>query len=75
MTMAFTPTKKTSVKDTIKNYLLKGYIIRRDFRDETPLEVMVRDLVKYLPTMHNIGQDKDAVMDRVYCSHNLLKED
>lgn len=72
--MAFTPKTKTSVKEAIKKHLLEGDIIRRDFRDEKPIEVMVREAVSKLPTMHNIGMEKDAVFKTIYCDHNILDE-
>ena len=34
----FKPTKKNSFKETIKDYLLKGYVLRYDAQGENPLE-------------------------------------
>ena len=72
--MAFTPTKKSDVSKTIKNYLLNGYIVRYDGRDETPLEVMDRFFKPYLRSMHNIGQEKGNVLDEIHCGHKILHD-
>ena len=70
----FTPKKKNSFADEIRNYLLEGYIIRRDYRDETPLEVIGRGRIPNLPTMRNIGSEDDIVEQRIHCSHTLFDE-
>ena len=71
-TMAFKPTNKSSIKDKIRKYLLNGYVIRYDFREEKPIEVMIRDAVPYLSRMHNIGMEKDGVVENIYCDHDIL---
>ena len=70
----FTPKNKNSFAETIKKHLMEGDIIRYDFRDETPLEVMIREAVQKLPRMHNIGQEKEGVYKKIYCSHDILHE-
>lgn len=72
--MAFTPKKKDSIKETIKNHLLNGNIIRYDMRDETPLEVIGRDCINSLSRMHNIGQEFGIVIENICCSHSNLHE-
>ena len=72
--MAFTPKTKDSFKSTIKNYLLSGYIVRYDFRDDKPIEVMARDAIKYLRSMHNIGMERNGVVEEIYCDHNIVHE-
>lgn len=72
--MDFKPTPKNEVKEKIRDYLMKGYIIRYDFQDDNPIEVMNRDVVKYVPTMNNIGQEKSRVIENIYCSHSVLHE-
>lgn len=67
----FTPKKKSSFEDKIRNYLLEGYIIRYDMRDETPLEVMGREHLERLARMHNIGQEQ-GVIDEIFCAHSVL---
>ena len=69
--MAFKPIRKNSVKDTIKSFLLGGYIIRADHRDETPLEVIDRKYIGRMPNSPNIGQFEDVVT-RIHCSHDNL---
>ena len=73
--MAFTPKKKNNIETTIKDYLLKGYIIRYDMRDETPREVMSRSAIESLPHMGNIGDryySPRYTMSEIRCSHDLL---
>lgn len=70
----FTPKKKGDIESLIEKNLLNGYIIRFDFRDETPLEVMDREFVKELSTMHNIGREIDKVHESIHCSHSLLHD-
>ena len=72
--MAFKPKSKTSFKEQIKNALMRGDIVRRDFRDDQPIELMVRDAVRALPSMRNIGYQNDAVYDRLYCDHDIVDE-
>ena len=72
--MTFVPKAKNSIKEKIKDYLMNGYILRYDFQENEPIEVMNRDLVKYVPTMHNIGQEKSSVIENIYCSHSVLHE-
>lgn len=72
--MAFTPKKKDSIKETIKNHLLNGNIIRYDCRDETPLEVISRDCINILSRMHNIGQEAGVLLENISCSHSNLHE-
>jgi len=72
--MAFTPIKKNSIKETIKNYLLNGYIIRDDGRDETPLEVIDRKYIKQMPSASNIGQAYCEIVENIRCSHSNLYE-
>lgn len=72
--MAFTPKSKDTFKSTIKNYLLNGNIIRYDFRDEKPIEVMARDAISFLHNMHNIGMERNLVVEEIYCDHNILHE-
>ena len=69
----FTPVKKSTLKEEIKKHLLAGDIIRCDSRDETPLEVMPRERVPYLPSMGNIGHER-TVIKNIQCSHDLLHE-
>lgn len=71
--MDFKPKAKADYNKIIEHYLMNGYIIRYDFRDETPLEVMERDLAPRLHSMHNIGQE-NAVWDRLSCSHDIIHE-
>lgn len=70
----FTPKSKNSFAETIKKHLMEGDIIRYDFRDETPLEVMTREVVNKLPHMHNIGQEDSCVFKKIHCSHDILHE-
>lgn len=70
--MAFKPTNKSSIEGRILNYLLKGYVIRYDFREDKPIEVMLRDAVPYLSRMHNIGMEEDGVVDKIFCDHDIL---
>lgn len=74
--MEFKPTKKGSFSNVIKEHLLNGDIIRYDFRDEKPLEVLLRtpSNIKYLGSMHNIGMERDKVVEEIYCSHDVLHE-
>lgn len=68
----FTPKNKSSFAETIKKHLMEGDIIRYDCRDETPLEVMIREVVNELPNMRNIGQEESYVFKKIYCSHDIL---
>ena len=72
--MAFKPKSKASFKEKIKNALLRGDIVRRDFRDEQPIELMFREAARNLPTMRNIGYQDEAVYEKVYCDHNIVNE-
>lgn len=67
----FKPISKSETIAKIKSYLLDGFIIREDGRDETPLEVISREYVKNAPIMHNIGQE-GRVLEEIDCSHELL---
>lgn len=71
--MAFTPKTKDSYKNEIKNYLLEGYALRRDARDETPIEVLPRETIEYLSSMGNIGSEK-SVVAKIKCSHSVLSD-
>ena len=71
--MAFVPKKKTSVKDTIKNYLMQGFIARADSRDEKPIEIMGREKIGSLSTMRNIGLEQD-VMHNITCDRDTFRE-
>ena len=71
--MAFTPKTKDSIENKIKNALLDGYVVRYDFRDEEPIEIMVRECIPSLPTMRNIGLEDKALIEKVYCSHDIIK--
>ena len=44
-----------------------------DGRDEQPIEVFVRDAIKNLSTMRNIGLVQ-GVCDKIYCSHDIMRE-
>ena len=70
----FKPTKKNSFKETIKDYLLKGYVLRYDSQGENPLEVLSRDCVKGLSTMGNIGNPKGYLVKNLFCAHSNLYE-
>lgn len=70
--MAFTPTKKDNFESKIKNYLMDGYVIRCDGRDDKPIEVMVREVIKNLNTMRNIGLEKNGIVEEIYCSHEIF---
>lgn len=70
--MAFTPTKKDSFESKIKNYLMDGYVIRCDGRDDKPIEVMVREVIKNLNTMRNIGLEENGIVEKIYCSHEIF---
>ena len=72
--MAFKPISKSDTKEKIKNYLMEGFIIRVDGRDETPLEVISREHLKRLPHTSNIGQCEVEVVEKIQCSHKLLYE-
>lgn len=72
--MAFVPTSKASFKKKIKDALMNGDIVRRDFRDEQPIELMFREASRSLPTMRNIGYQDEAVYEKVYCDHNIVDE-
>ena len=72
--MAFKPKSKSSFKKVIKKHLLDGDIIRYDFRDEKPIEVMVRDAIGKLPYMHNIGMEDNAVIETIFCDHDIVHE-
>lgn len=70
----FTPKSKSTIKEIIKNYLMEGYIIRYDFQEEEPLEILERDYIKYLPSMSNIGQCAFPIVKKIDCSHKLLHD-
>ena len=53
---------------------MEGDIVRYDFRDEKPIELMVRDAIRNLPTMHNIGMEQSAVYESIYCDHDIVHE-
>ena len=72
--MTFVPKSKNSFKEKIREYIMNGYIIRYDFREEKPIEIMSRDNIHNLDTMHNIGQEKDKVIENIFCSHNIVHE-
>ena len=71
--MAFVPKRKTSVKDSIKNYLLQGFIARADSRDEKPVEIMGRDKIGSLSTMRNIGLE-EGVLHNITCDRDTFRE-
>lgn len=68
--MAFKPISKKSTIEKIKNYLLEGYIARKDARDETPIEIISRERINDVPRMGNIGTQQ--TIDEINCSHGLL---
>lgn len=70
--MAFKPTPKKNYEDKIRKYLLEGYIIRADARDETPLEVLDRKEIPNLRYMSNIGQCNAPLVEEIGCSHDVL---
>ena len=70
----FTPIKKETVKSKLTEILLEGKIIRYDFREEMPLEVLDREKIKSLHNMRNIGQEEQSVVNKITCSHNALSE-
>lgn len=72
--MAFKPVKKGSLKEQIKKALLNGDVVRRDFRDEEPVELMHREAVRYLPNMGNIGREDKFVYSKVFCDHDIVNE-
>jgi hypothetical protein len=72
--MAFTPKSKTSFKETIKIHFLNGDVLRADFRDETPIEVMDRKHALNLSSMSNICQEGDKVSRKIFCDHHILHE-
>lgn len=71
--MGFTPKAKDGLKSTIKSHLLNGKIIRYDFRDEKPIEVMDRTFIRNISTMRNIGLE-DCVEESIYCDHDIVHE-
>ena len=79
--MNFTPQKKDDVRKKISDYLLNGFIIRYDFRDEQPLEVLDRKHVKVLSHLGNIGSYayttfhwEYSVVEEIFCNHEILHE-
>ena len=70
----FVPKSKKNFVNQIKGYLLDGYVIRADFREDRPLEVMPRGVVHNLRTMHNIGMEKSFVFEEIFCDHDILHE-
>lgn len=76
MATEFTPKKKSGFISKIKNYLLQGYIIRVDGKDDSPLEVIGRDSEGYLPSMGNIGQlwSEVKLIEELNCAHSNLYE-
>lgn len=70
--MAFKPISKSDTLAKIKNYLLEGFILRVDSRDETPIEVIDRAYIKQVPNMPNIGQFSGTLTESINCSHELL---
>ena len=76
MATEFTPKKKSGFISKIKNYLLQGYIIRVDGKDDSPIEVIGRDAEKYLPSMGNIGQlwSEVKLIEKINCAHSNLYE-
>ena len=72
--MAFTPKSKNSIKEEIRNILLSGQIIRYDFREDMPLEVLDRKYIKDLPKMSNIGQCSKPIAKKIDCNHKVLHE-
>ena len=71
--MAFVPKRKTSVKDSIKNYLMQGFIARADSRDEKPIEIMGREKIGSLSTMRNIGLE-EGVLHNITCDRSTFRE-
>lgn len=72
--MNFKPKSKETIKNEIKDILLTGSIIRYDFIDENPLEVLDRKYTYNLPNMSNIGQCSKPIMKIINCNHKLLHE-
>ena len=70
--MAFIPKSKDTLESKIKNYLMNGFVLRCDGRDETPIEVLDRSIIKQLPMMGNIGQLRGGVLENIVCSHSIL---
>ena len=77
--MNFTPQNKNDVRTKISNYLLNGFIIRYDFRDEQPIEVLYRKHIKDLPHLGNIGSyayhgfhREYSVAEEIFCDHEIL---
>lgn len=70
--MDFTPTKKDIFESKIKNYLMSGFVIRCDGRDDKPIEIMNREVIRNLNTMRNIGLEKNGIVEEIYCSHEIL---
>ena len=61
--MTFVPKSKNSFKEKIREYIMNGYIIRYDFREEKPIEVIenifcshniVHELVKELEQDYSV---------------------
>jgi len=72
--MAFTPKRKTDIKDIIKNILLEGNIIRYDSREEKPIEVLDRKYINDLSDMGNIGSCCKPIIENINCSHKVFHE-
>lgn len=72
--MAFTPKNRSSIKEDIKKVLLEGYIVRYNFIESDPLEVMDREYIKDLRMMGNIGQSFKPIVKSVNMSHDLFQE-
>jgi hypothetical protein len=70
--MAFKPKKKLDFAMQIEKYLLDGYIIRYDCRDDQPIEVIGREHIKNLAHMGNIGQESRCNPINIYCAHGIL---
>lgn len=77
--MAFTPKKKNDIREKIREYLLNGFIVRCDGRDEEPIEVLDREHIKYLSRLGNIGSYAYhgfhwgySVTEEIFCDHKIL---
>lgn len=68
----FKPTKKDTFATKIKDYLMKGYIIRVNGIGNDPLEVLDRKFTHRLSNMGNIGSAEVVV--EIHCAHSVFYE-
>lgn len=70
----FKPKKKDTFTTKIKDYLMKGYIIRVNGIDTLPLEVVDRKFVPILGDTGNIGGGSVDAVDKINCAHSVFYE-